>query len=180
MKSIFSIFTKSTDSFEGQEKDENVIMLIRRHPLIIFFQLSSFAFLLLIPLVVIIVFSSFLSSNNLLTVLFFIASVWYLFLWSSAFYLITLYTLDVWIITDRRIIDSAQKGFFHRKVSELHISRIQDVSVTTQGVLQTFLKFGDLQIQTAGTEERFKFIQIANPEGVKDTIMKLVHPSLSK
>lgn len=84
-----------------------------------------------------------------------------------------MYTLDAWIITDRRIIDSTQHGFFNRTVSELRLSRIQDMSVQTQGVIQTLLHFGDLQIQTAGTEEKFKLFQIPNPERVKDTIAKM-------
>ena len=41
-------------------------------------------------------------------------------------------------------------------------------------MIQTFLHFGDLQVQTAGTEEKFKFLQIPNPERAKDEIMKLV------
>jgi len=84
-----------------------------------------------------------------------------------------MYTLDVWIVTDRRIIDSTQHGFFNRVVSELHLSRIQDISVSTRGVIQTFLKFGDLQVQTAGTDEKFKFQQIPHPEKVKDVIRKI-------
>lgn len=90
-----------------------------------------------------------------------------------------MYILDVWIVTNQRIIDSTQRGFFNRVVSELHVSRIQDVSVSTSGLIQTMFKFGDLQVQTAGTEEKFKFIQIPNPEDVKDEIAKLIevkHP----
>ncbi len=84
-----------------------------------------------------------------------------------------MYALDVWIVTDRRIIDSTQHGFFNRTISELHLSRVQDISTQTKGIIPTFLKFGDLQVQTAGTEEKFKFFQIPNPGKVKDTIMKL-------
>ncbi|KKQ77632.1 MAG: hypothetical protein UT00_C0008G0004 [Parcubacteria group bacterium GW2011_GWA1_38_7] len=89
-----------------------------------------------------------------------------------------MYTLDVWIVTNRRIIDSAQHGFFNRTISELHLTRIQDISVETRGFVQTILHFGDLQVQTAGTEEKFKFHQIPHPEKVKDEIMKLVSTSL--
>jgi len=118
-------------------------------------------------------FASFLSTNDFLSLFFFLSSLWYLILWSAIFYALTMYTLDVWIVTDKRIIDSTQHGFFNRIVSELHISRIQDVSVDVHGVIETFLKFGNLQIQTAGTEEKFKFMQIPNPGKVKDEIAKL-------
>jgi uncharacterized membrane protein YdbT with pleckstrin-like domain len=83
-----------------------------------------------------------------------------------------MYILDVWIVTDHRIIDSTQHGFFNRSISELHISRIQDISVKTDGFIQTLLKFGDLEVQTAGTENKFHFRQIPDPEGVKNKIME--------
>lgn len=174
MKSILSIFIESTNSFDGQENGEKVILLLRRHPFVIIISLIFFLFLILIPIVVGILFFSFLYSNSFLTLFFFLSSIWYLILWSTIFFSLTMYTLDVWIVTDRRIIDSTQHGFFNRIISELHISRIQDMTVSTQGVIQTFLKFGDLQIQSAGSEEKFKFIQIPNPGKVKDEIAKLV------
>jgi uncharacterized membrane protein YdbT with pleckstrin-like domain len=82
-----------------------------------------------------------------------------------------MYVLDVWIVTDKRIIDSTQHGFFSRSVSELHLSRVQDISVKVDGLFQSLLKFGDLVIQTAGTENKFDFRQIPNPNEVKNQIM---------
>jgi uncharacterized membrane protein YdbT with pleckstrin-like domain len=172
-KSFFSIFTESNDSFEGEENGEKVILLLRRHPFFILSRLTIFVILILIPIAIGISFSNFLSLHKILGLFFFASSVWYLFIWSAIFYSLTMYTLDTWIVTDRRIIDSTQNGFFNRTVSELHLTRIQDISVQTKGVIQTFLKFGDLQVQTAGTEDRFKFSQIPDPGKVKDEIMKL-------
>ncbi len=174
MRSIFNAFIKSNNSFKGQEDGERVVLLVRRHPFPIIVSLLFFVFLALMPIVLGVIFYSFLYSNGLLAIFLFVSSVWHLILWSGMFYALAMYTLDVWIVTDRRIIDSTQHGFFNRVVSELHTSRIQDISVTVQGVISTFLKFGDLQIQTAGSEEKFRFSQIPNPEKVKDEIMKLV------
>lgn len=173
MKSFFSIFSRTHNSFGGEENNERVILLLRRHPFFILARLSIFVLLLLLPIVVGKIFANFLTENDLFSVFLFISSIWYLLVWSGIFYALTMYTLDVWIVTDMRIIDSTQRGFFDRTTSELHISRIQDISVQTRGVVQTFLDFGDLQVQTAGAEEKFKFSQIPNPVKVKDEIMKL-------
>ena len=178
MRYPFSIFIDSDNSFAGEEKDEKTLLLIRRHPFFILTRLVVFLFLALIPIAVGLSFSSFLYSNDLLASFFFVSSIWYLLIWSGIFYALTMYTLDVWIVTNRRIIDSAQHGFFNRTISELHLTRIQDISVETRGFVQTILHFGDLQVQTAGTEEKFKFHQIPHPEKVKDEIMKLVSTSL--
>jgi hypothetical protein len=43
--------------------------------------------------------------------------------------------------------------------------------VKTDGFIQTLLKFGNLEVQTAGTENKFHFRQIPDPEGVKNQIM---------
>lgn len=178
--SIFSIFTNSNNSFEGEEGDEKVVLLLRRHPFVILIKLLFFAVLIMVPTMIGAFFSPYLHAHELLSAFFFLASIWYLLIWSAAFYTLTMYTLDVWIVTNKRIIDSKQKGFFHRTVAELHLSRIQDISVNTNGFLHTLLKFGDLQVQTAGAEDKFNFLQIPNPEAVKDQIMKLatnhVHP----
>jgi len=173
MNRLFSILFRSSNSFGGQEPGEKVVLLLRRHPFVILIRLAVFAFLSLIPIIINVWFSSFLNSNNLFPVFLFVSSAYYLLLWSIIFHSLTMYTLDVWIVTDRRIIDSTQHGFFNRVVSELHLSRIQDISVSTRGVIQTFLKFGDLQVQTAGTDEKFKFQQIPHPEKVKDVIRKI-------
>ena len=174
IKSIFSVFRESTNSFDGEEDGEKVILLLRRHPFFIIVKMFFYIILFLAPFFLGFLFYPVLISNNLLILFFFVVSLWYSFVWASAFYSLTMYTLDVWIVTNKRIIDSTQHGFFNRTVSELHIARIQDTSVQTKGVIQTFLHFGDLQVQTAGTEEKFKFLQIPNPERAKDEIMKLV------
>jgi uncharacterized membrane protein YdbT with pleckstrin-like domain len=174
MKTVLPIFMRSANSFEGEESDEKVVLLIRRHPFFVLVRLFFLIILALAPLVFYEFFSGVLQAHNLLDVFFFLCSAWCLFIWSGIFYFLTMYTLDVWIVTDHRIIDSTQKGFFNRTVSELHISRIQDISVETKGVIQTFIKFGDLQVQTAGAEEKFMFSQIPHPDRVKDKIMELV------
>lgn len=174
MKSLFSIFRISTNSFHGQEEGERVILLLRRHSFVILVRLIICFLFLFVPPISGVMLLSFLSSNGLTPLFLLLSAVWYAIIWQMSFYAITMYLLDVWIVTDRRIVDSTQHGFFDRTVSELRISRIQDISVVISGPVETFLHFGDLQIQTAGTEDKFKFSQIPDPEKVKDNIMALV------
>jgi len=174
IKIFKTIFKESHNSFEGEEEGESVILLLRRHPFVILIRLAFSILLLLAPIIAGTVFTEFIIFHHLVYLVTFLSAVWYLLLWQVIFYALTMYTLDVWIVTDRRIIDSKQHGFFNRTISELHLSRIQDISVNTKGVIPTLLHFGDLQIQTAGTEEKFNFLQIPNPEKVKDEIMRNV------
>lgn len=86
---------------------------------------------------------------------------------------LTDYWLDVWIVTNERIINAEQIGLFNRVVSEVYLHQIQDITSETKGLLATFLTFGDVFIQTAAERERFQFKNIDNPDDVKIAIIGL-------
>ncbi|HRH32517.1 MAG TPA: PH domain-containing protein [bacterium] len=87
---------------------------------------------------------------------------------------ITDYWLDVWIVTSERVINTEQQGLFNRLVSEVHLGQIQDITSETKGLLETFLTYGDVYVQTAAEKERFRFKNVDNPDDVKITISQLV------
>ncbi len=169
---LISIFRDSPNSFDDQEKGEIVLLLLRRHIFTILAPLALFLLACLVPIVTGIMFYSFISAHHLLYLFYFGSSLWYMGIWMAIFYALTIYTLDTVIITDHRIIDNDQRGLFYRNVSELHSHRIQDVSTRTNGIIETFLNFGDITVQTAGSEKQFVFHQMPNPIKVKDTIMQ--------
>ena len=84
------------------------------------------------------------------------------------------YYLDTWIITDTRVIDIEQNGFFSREVSEIPLSRVQDVTIDVHGLIPTLLKFGTIRLQTAG-EREFTMHHIPRLQEVKDEVLKMVH-----
>ncbi len=169
---LFDLFKESTNSFEGEEVGEKVILLTRRYPLTASIRVSLVLGSVLFPLVAGILFKDLLVRNHLMSLFWFAIALWVLISWLLAFYVLTMYTLDMWILTDKRIVDSTQQGLFNRTISELHLSRVQDITVHIQGLLPALFHYGDLTIQTAGAEEHFKFYEIAHPEMVKDAIMK--------
>lgn len=171
---LLSVFNESASSFEGQEKGESVIYLLRRHPFVAFLPVSMTATFALIPIFVFLVFYSIITGSEYFVFFLFLNCLYYMILWIIAFYHLMMYTLNTVIVTDKRIIDRDQLGFFDRKVSELHIYRIQDVTVSTKGILPTMLGYGDVMVQTAGVEPSFVFHQMPNPEEIKTEIMKVV------
>jgi len=103
----------------------------------------------------------------------FLENIFAMSIWIIFFLLWVDYYLDVWIVTNLRIVNIEQKGLFSRTVSELELSRIQDVTTEVLGMIPTFLNYGDVFIQTAAEQERFLFRQVPDPYGIKDQIMKL-------
>lgn len=71
--------------------------------------------------------------------------------------------LDTIIVTSHKIIDIDQVGFFNRQISETSLVQIQDAMGHLQGFLGTMLKFGKIEIQTAGNELNFSLDKVAHP-----------------
>lgn len=103
----------------------------------------------------------------------FLLSFYFLFLWYFLFKALTDFYLDTWIVTDHRILEIHQLGLFKRDISELRLSKIQDITVKIEGLLPTFFNYGRVIIQTAGVIPEFNFEQIPNPQQVKDKILQL-------
>lgn len=99
---------------------------------------------------------------------------WWLFVWIAAFNLFTNYFLKAWLITNQRIVEIDQHGFFHREVSSLLLDRVQDVTTDVDGVLATLLNYGAIHVQTAGTIERFHMRGVPDAKGLRDIILQEV------
>ncbi|MBI4094825.1 MAG: PH domain-containing protein [Candidatus Liptonbacteria bacterium] len=152
--------------------DETVLLEVRRHWYALLLESLLILVLAFIPFVLLGVLGGFEALVNLKTLSFgvFLTAVWYLLLWMGFFVVWTNYYLDLWIVTDRRIIAVEQHHLFSREISEFRLERIQDVSIDVRGIIPTLLKFGDLHVQTAGEHRQFVIRQIPHPERVKDLI----------
>ncbi|OHA91014.1 MAG: hypothetical protein A2758_01325 [Candidatus Zambryskibacteria bacterium RIFCSPHIGHO2_01_FULL_49_18] len=170
---IIAIFSESSRTFEEQEKGEEVVLLLRRHPFVALLPVGMLGLFALVPIFIILIFYSYIAAGYL-NLFLFLASVYYIAIWLITFYYLMMYTLNTVIVTDRRVIERNQLGFFSREVSELHVYRIQDITVSTKGIIPTMLHYGDVIVQTAGTEQRFIFQDLPKPENVKGAIMKVV------
>lgn len=104
----------------------------------------------------------------------FLWGLWLLVLWMIFALLWTNYYLDVWVLTDHRIIDVEQIGLFNRRISSFRFNQIQDATVKVSGLVATIIGFGTVEIRTA-SNETFKFKGVVNPNFVKERIMSEHH-----
>jgi len=84
------------------------------------------------------------------------------------------YYLDVWIVTNYRVIGVEQKGLFNRTVAEYKLFRIQDVVAEQKGFFATLVNYGEIHIQTAGEQQVIKFKQVPSPNHVARELIRLV------
>ena len=164
--------------FPNKRPDEEIILLLRRHWHAIVKYFLVLILEVVLPVIVFIIFTQFTEfvwekGSPISVAVFFSASAYYLFIWLFFFHHWVEYYLDVWVVTNQRIINIEQKALFSRTVSELNIDMIQDVTSEVKGKLATILKFGDVHIQTAAEEKRFIFEQIPHPQEVATRITEL-------
>jgi len=167
-------FVETKYSFEGQHPDEKVILFSRRHWFVILLPMIAFAIMALIPLILYIFTESLFARMGLTSIVLFVFTIYYVIWWLSLSYKITMYLMDYWIITDKRVIDSRQHGFFSRSVATAQLNRIQDVTTSINGPMATWLDFGNIEVQTAGTENNFFFYDIPNPAQMRGLIMEVI------
>jgi membrane protein YdbS with pleckstrin-like domain len=168
------VLRKQNWFFDGKEDEEDVILVLHRHVVTLVAKITLIVFFAFLPFVFLVVFSSVIVKYNLISVYSFAWITYYLFLWFWLFYVITMYSLDNWVVTTKRVVDSLQTGFFNRRVAELQLDKIQDVSYKVQGLIPTFFNYGLVEIQTASKDNKFFFEQVPNPQRVKDVIMELI------
>lgn len=115
-----------------------------------------------------------LMTTQLLVLSLFIWSLWLVGAWVVFFIEWTDFYLDIWIVTNKRIIDIDQMGLFKREIATVRIENIQDVKIEVSGIIATFLKLGDIHLQTAGEQREFALDAAHKPEEAKQVINKLL------
>lgn len=150
------------------KEGERVVRIVRRTPLVVFpsaalaFLCVAAPFFFMIPL--------------------FAFKTWGAILFALAVFTgaaMALRTFITWywnafVITDRRVIDVDQRGFFERVVSEAPFEKIQDVSYAVRGIWGTIFGFGTIVIQTAGTNVNLELPQVRGPKDIHHLITELV------
>lgn len=133
--------TVETKQFEGQREGEELLFVFRRHII----AMRKGFYLLLIPMAISALpyliwqdnfnlFYIFLVGFGLGLVLFF----YHFLLWYYTYY----------IVSDQRIRQVTQKGFFGKDVIELKLAKIQNISYNIPGFFGEVFNFGTIVIQT--------------------------------
>jgi hypothetical protein len=161
------------------ESGEHAVKEVRKHWFIFLIELLPYAILFVLPFTIPPVFSllnqsfwEFIPWSDAWIRL--LLAVYFLAVWCGTFKTFTRYYLNLWVVTNHRIVDVRQKGFFDREVSSLLLNRVQDVMVDTEGVMFSLLDIGDIFVQSAGATERFRMRGIPHPAELRDVILKYV------
>jgi hypothetical protein len=161
----------------NQLPDEKIIKVFRRDYFIMFKKILLFALfavlLVVAGIIVLAAIPNILAGGISYPLIVLGTSGYLLFIWLFFFFSFIDYYLDVWIITNYRIIDISQEGFFARTISEQYLEKIQDITSEVKGFFPTVFKYGNVYIQTAAEVSRFFMLEVPNPEKIRDIIIKM-------
>ncbi len=160
----------------GSDLRESRVCVYRRHPITLLPLALTCVLLFVIPPAAFFFFRAFYptlaDAPTFLPIFVLGASAFLLSGWLFMFQSFIDYWLDVFILTEKRILDIEQKGLFNRTVSELRLYRTQDVTFEIKGFWHTMFDYGDIFVQTAGEVERFHFALVPHPNNVAKMILE--------
>jgi len=157
----------------GIDPEERIILDVRRHPVgIVGFALFGLSTILIILLVLFLVVSANDFSAGVLTALTIGAIIFGLFVMLITVISISIYRTNELIVTNENIVQILKQSLIDKKVSQLNLSKVQDVSVDQEGWLPTIFNYGTIKIETAGESNNYIFSHTANPPIVAKKIVE--------
>ncbi len=153
------------------DSNEKLVTEIRKHPFGLFLIFASGAFVILS----ITIMSAVVSAVNLndtlgisginsyktiiILISFFVVVGAIIMTLIAAF----LYRSNVIYVTNEKIAQVVYVSLFNRKISQLSIGDVQDVTVSQKGIFAHVLNYGTLVIETAGEQQNYTFSFVPDP-----------------
>ena len=168
----------------GSVDEERIVLFVRRHWASFLGQFLLSFFMLTLPAAVFLAvyflgldFYQGIARNFLVLGLsiYYLTALTVIFVgWISFYY-------DIYIICLDTIVDITQEGFWGRKISQLTLLRVQDVSSNIQGFFPTIFGYGDVLVETAGEQtQNFLLKSVPNPQEVASKIIELHNTIVGK
>lgn len=166
--------------FPGKRPDENVLMVIRKHPVVYIRLVVVFIVINLVPVSIFMALwsNSFpLSSGGTLATIGYLGALFYV-LYGLAILLIAWLNeeFDLFILTDHRLIDIEQVSFLKRNVATTPLIQIQDTTSEINGIVGTLLNYGTIDVKTAaGNASDFNIDYVHDPSLIAREILNYAH-----
>lgn len=163
------------------EDDEHILRVVRKHWWIIATRIAGAVISMFAPILVFALAQVLLSdaASSVALIQTYQTELWFGYLsWVLVHCMMianfwTDHYLDLWAITNRRIVAIEQEGFFNRALSSFRLERLQDMNISVVGVIPTLLNFGRIEAQTAGgSNEEFAASNMPDPRGLKALIIR--------
>jgi len=85
---------------------------------------------------------------------------------------LVLYVRNVVFVTNEKIAEVAYISLFNRKVTQLGLGQVEDVTVSQRGIFSHIFDFGTIIIETAGEKENCTFTLVPTPNKFSQIIIE--------
>ena len=172
-----SIKDPTETHYDGEDTGEKILYLFRRSFITNLRWIFSTGIMLLIPFVASLFYESAINNQAQTISPQFAGTIvilWYLVTFGFAFHSFLMWYFNVYIISDKKIVDIDFRGFLYKNISEAPIKNIEDVTSNVSGLFGTTFNFGYVDIQTSAEKREFEFENVSNPSKIRDLIADLV------
>ncbi len=161
--------------FETQEEEERVELFLRQHIVVNVPWIVATAIAIVAPSVVLPFLGRFLSLPFQIPLQYMIvgAAFWYLAIFGFVLSNFLYWYFNIYIVTNERIVDIDFLYLLYKRFSEAELTKIQDISYTSGGIVAAIFNYGNVVIQTAGEAPNLEFEKVPHPERVVETIRRL-------
>lgn len=164
------------------DKDEKLLREIRKHPIGLVFIYITGAFVTFLLTGIAILTAALLSSGDLpessgfsngaagalvIALCIFLAALSVIATAIAAY----LFRSNVILVTSDKLAQLLNPSLFNRKISQLNINDVQDVTVTQRGILPHAFNYGTLVVETAGEQQNYTFSLVPDPYATSKTII---------
>jgi hypothetical protein len=99
--------------------------------------------------------------------------IWTVLVLFYAVYKYLLWLLNLYLITDRRLVRVSYENLFKKRITESPLNRLTNISVFTSGVFSSVLGHGNVEVKIADSSGTLILENIRQPIGIKDFLWKL-------
>jgi len=165
-----SFCIKHNYRFETQHQDEQIILTLRAHPITQLPWILNTLFFFILLILLNFFFFNFLNPSqtffaNFFGLAFIFSYIWFNFL--SWFF-------NVGIVTTERVVDIDFHSVIYKEVTETNLPKVEDVTAKSGGFFASIFNFGNVFVQTAGTEVNIEFPNIPRPAEVTKIINSIL------
>lgn len=156
--------------FTTQHENEEVVLVVRRHPLTQLGWIVNASLFIVIAVLANFFIPQFLDANhiivfNLFAIFFIFSYVWVNFL---------LWYFTVGMITTERVIDLDFFNILYKEFSATTILQVSDITTSVGGFFGSLFYFGDVLVKTEGFQQNIEFDDIPNPSEVVKILNQLM------
>ncbi len=160
-------------SVANVDSTERILCTVKQHPvgIVIIYSAVLLCFTAGLAFMAILMPSVFSSSTTAYSMLALFAVIIAIIVIAIVAVATNVYNQSKLTVTDRNVIQILQQGLFDRKISQISLANVEDVSSQQRGFFANTFNFGCVKIETAGEQANFIFNFCPNPNGVAKIIL---------